>query len=192
MVSRRTITTSEAEAMRGPGSTAAVAALLGALFVLQPAAGQDAASVTVDVAHCVESESDAERLACFAAQVDAALDSRGTAEPDGPAAVIENIEDDRGRNADRETLTEPLAVDEPRTLAADEGEYFGTIVAIHERLPNSYVITLDNGQIWEQAEPKRYLLRPGFEVRIYPTRWGEFYRLSAVGSGGHIQVRRVQ
>ncbi|MDX1561897.1 MAG: hypothetical protein R3305_03180 [Gammaproteobacteria bacterium] len=63
---------------------------------------------------------------------------------------------------------------------------------MRERLPSSYVIQLDNGQIWEQTEPKRYPLRPGLEVRVYPTRWGSRYRLTGVDTGGHIQVRRVQ
>ena len=71
-------------------------------------------------------------------------------------------------------------------------EFFGTIVGLRERLPNAYVIRLDNGQIWEQTEPKRYSLRPGLEVRIYPTRWGSRYRLTGIDAGGHIQVRRVE
>ncbi len=79
-----------------------------------------------------------------------------------------------------------------RGSAPDPEEFFGTIVELRERLPNAYVIRLDNGQIWEQTEPKRYTLRPGLEVRIYPTRWGSRYRLTGIDSGGHIQVRRVE
>ena len=41
---------------------------------------QNADRVNVDVGECVELESPADRLACFEAQVDAALDKRGAAE----------------------------------------------------------------------------------------------------------------
>jgi hypothetical protein len=144
--------------------TIVVASLLGSLMAGAPAAGQD---VTVDVGDCVELEAAEARLACFAAQVDAVLEKR---------------------------IAGQSAVDEPRRAEADEGEdeYFGTIVAIRERLPDAYIITLDNGQIWQQTAPKRYPLRPGLEVRIYPTNWGGSYRLNGLGIGGHIQVRRVE
>ncbi len=84
------------------------------------------------------------------------------------------------------------AAEQSQESDAAEGQYLGTITAIRERIPDSYVITLDNGQIREQAAPKRYPLRPGLEVRLYATNWGKSYRLTGLGSGGHIQVRRVR
>jgi hypothetical protein len=84
---------------------------------------------------------------------------------------------------------------ETHSAAVDEtgdAEYSGTIVEFHERLPNAYLITLDNGQVWLQTEPKQYPLRPGLDVRIYPTSWGDNYRLHGLGTGSHIQVRRVR
>lgn len=158
--------------------------------------------MTVDVRDCVKLESAAERIACFGAQVDAAIEERGTAESDDASAVIQDGEADRGRTTGGETLTGPeerargsaetRAVDESRESEAAEDEYRGTIAAIRERMPWSYVITLENGQIWEQVRPKKYPLRPGLEVRIYPTSWGQSYRLSGESTGGYIQVRRVR
>lgn len=94
------------------------------------------------------------------------------------------------RNAEQAAAEDAAeAAAEPAPTA---GEFFGTIVEMRERLPNAYVIRLDNGQIWEQTEPKWYPLRPGLDVRIYPTRWGSRYRLTGIGAGGNIQVRRVE
>ena len=38
---------------------------------------------------------------------------------------------------------------------------------------------------------KRYPLEVGDEVRIYSTRWGSSFRLSAERVGSYIQVERV-
>lgn len=193
------------------------AALLGGLVALQPAHGQDSSSVTVDVSQCIRLGSEAERLSCFAAQVDAVLEQHDAAGVEEPVTATENAAAGQRRGSEDETSSAPERPDqraaerraaESRTVKArateprvsvqspqsepDATEYYGTVVALRERLPNSYVITLDNGQIWEQVEPKRYLLRPGLEVRIYSTRWGGRYRLSGADTGGHIQVRRLR
>lgn len=181
------------------GSAALVAAVLAGLFGLRLASAQDSGSVTVDVRRCVALGSEAERLACFAAEVDAAVETRGPAVPEGSSAAEER-EADQGRNPSAETAAarerraesdaERLSANEPREAVAEAEEYFGTITALRERLPESYLITLDNGQIWEQTEPERYPLRPGLEVRVYPTAWG--YRLSGAGTGRYIRVRRLR
>lgn len=185
------------------GTTVAVAALLSSLTAAAPASGQD---VTVDVAECVELEAAEARLTCFAARVDAVLEEQPAEGSAEPSAVNEPVDADRGprengdvsirREEPAERRAEQPAVEDRRGAEAEagegEGEYFGTIVAVRERLPSAYVITLDNGQIWQQTEPKRYPLRPGLEVRIYPTNWGDAYRLNGRGTGGHIQVQRVR
>ena len=167
----------------------AAAALLGALWVADAPRAQDAGEVTVDVERCLALESPDERQACFAAQVDEALQQRGAAEPGAEAEA-------RQAARDNETRNRAAAPASPAASAATEGfepeEFFGTIVEMREYLPSAYIIRLDNGQIWEQTEPKRYSLRPGLEVRIYSTRWGSRYRLTGLDSGGHIQVRRVR
>ena len=198
MITRRT---NEIVVTKACSSATAAAALLGILCPLQLALGQDSGSVTVDVEHCLELESATARRACFGAQVDEVLGERGSVESENRSQVIEASNADQNRRTEDETsierelpvraATETRAVDQSRESETDESEYFGTIVAMRERLPFSYLITLDNGQIWEQTQPKRYPLRPGLEVRIYPSRWGG-YRLTGVGSGGNIQVRRLR
>jgi hypothetical protein len=186
----------------------ALTALLGG-FGLQPTLAQDSDSVTVDVGACTRLESADARLACFGAQVDSVLEQRGRAEVEEPNAPIADVDvvdavqpsrrdDERSSRPERraERGAERSSSDDLQSADAVEDagqpEYSGTIVALNERLPNAYVITLDNGQIWQQTEPKQYPLRPGIKVRIYPTRWGNHYRLNGWGSGAHIQVRRVQ
>lgn len=193
-------------AAAGGGSGVVAAALLAGFLGSEPLLAQDDGNVTVNVRDCVELKSAEERIACFGAQVDAAIGGRGASESDDSSSAIRADEADRGRTARGETRAPPdvhaadrietRAVDEPRRsdveVDADEAEYHGTITAIRERLPSAYVITLDNGQVWQQVEPKMYPLRPGLEVRIYPSRWGDSYRLSGEGSGSYIQVRRVR
>lgn len=182
-------------------ATVYTAALSSCLFVPRTLA-QHAGTVTIEIGHCLALESDAARNACFGAQVREVIEENESSETDNPSPSIRNVAGNAEIISTHESSSTqtPLArhadqernADRPDRPAAAEGEYRATIVAIRERLPSSYVITLDNGQIWEQVEPKRYPLRPGLEVRLYPTQWGPRYRLSGVGTGGHIQVRRVQ
>lgn len=76
--------------------------------------------------------------------------------------------------------------------ASDTVEIFATVTALRETVPNTYVITLDNGQVWRQMRPKRYYIRTGQSVRLYSTHWGPSFRLTAEGVGGYIQVERVR
>ena len=77
--------------------------------------------------------------------------------------------------------------------AADGAAHTGTITALRERLPNSWLITLDNGQVWNQTYAKWYPLQIGQRVEIGPgSRLGNSSRLTAVGVGGNIQVERVR
>ena len=67
-----------------------------------------------------------------------------------------------------------------------------TITALRETVPNAYLITLDNGQVWLQNHPQEYLLQPGQRVTLRATRWGHSYRLSGDSLNGFIQVERVR
>jgi hypothetical protein len=182
-------TKNEYVAGRASVSIVAAAALLGAAWSASPALGQERREVTVDIERCLDLESTEAQQACFGAEVNQVLQEQGSSTAE---ASTRNSEASRetGNQASR-VAEQPVArAAEPED--ADDVEYRGTIVEMREYLPSAYIIRLDNGQIWEQTEPKRYPLRPGLEVRIYPTRWGQRYRLTGVDSGGHIQVRRVQ
>ena len=65
------------------------------------------------------------------------------------------------------------------------------VTDLRETVPNAYLITLDNGQVWRQTVPKTYALREGSPVRIYYSRW-RAYRLTNDQLKGFIQVERVR
>lgn len=155
---------------------AGVAAAMGMLMA-EAASAQSDPTVDVDVADCVTIESPAERFRCYESRVDAALREQGgeQALPPAPAETF--------------GLRPPPPADEKER---DAEELLGTIAALRQTVPNSYLITLENGQVWRQMRPQRYPLQIGHEVRIYPTRWGNSYRMTAVELNGFIQVERIQ
>jgi hypothetical protein len=71
-------------------------------------------------------------------------------------------------------------------------ELHSTISKLREYVPGRYLITLENGQVWRQMVAERYRLRVGHKIRIYPSRWGKSFRLSAEDLKGFIQVERVR
>ncbi len=172
------------------------AAVVAAGLVLGPAAAraQEPASVTIDVSDCVDLATPAERLACFEREVEAqrgpapAADRASAAPPAPPPA--------RPPEAAPAAVPAPVAA-EPRRARRDRGEPLGQpivakVAELRETVPNAWTITLDNGQVWRQTPPKWFALRPGMEVRLNPTRWGNAYRLSAAELSGFIQVERVR
>jgi hypothetical protein len=72
-----------------------------------------------------------------------------------------------------------------------EQELIGRIAAL-EKDPGGWVVTLENGQIWRQVISKRYHLKEGQEVRIFPSGWGNGYRLAVEANGSFIQVKRLR
>lgn len=142
-----------------------VAAIAAGVGLVGPAAAQEE-SLTVDVADCVDLATPEQRLACFEAQVEAARNAPPTA-TSAPSASQGSAEE----------------APPPDTIAK--------VTELRETVPNSYVITLDNGQVWRQTRPQYYRLRPGSEVRIYYSRWKSF-RLTSEELRGHIQVERVR
>lgn len=161
--------------------------------------GQENETLSVDVAECVDLDSEAARFACYEERVNAARASGASAtaaqgsEPEiaapsasaaepAPSAAAEAT---ASRNVSAEATSQEA--DEP-----EAGEIFGTITELRETIPDSWVITLDNGQVWQMNQSKRYPLRVGLEVRLSETRWGPSYRLTALEHGGFVTVRRVR
>lgn len=142
---------------------------------------QDADGLTIRVDECVGLKSEADRYDCYERLVDAA---RGERE-DVPEAAA------KGQEPGTPGIG-PAATDEGEARPAEPEEFVSTIAALDEKLRDRYTITLDNGQVWRQMLAKRYALRVGQEVRIYPTRWGDSYRLSSKELRGFIQVERVK
>ncbi len=55
-------------------------------------------------------------------------------------------------------------------------EIVATVAELHETVPNAWLITLDNGQIWRQNIPQRFALKPGNHVTLRGTNWGTAFR----------------
>jgi hypothetical protein len=79
---------------------------------------------------------------------------------------------------------------EQRSPEREYVEIVATVTELRQTVPNAYVITLDNGQVWRQPHPMPYPLRTGLVVRVRETKFG--YRLSAPELHGQINVERVR
>jgi len=82
----------------------------------------------------------------------------------------------------------PAAANAPEAPPED---VIAAVASLREIVPNRFMITLDNGQVWRQIVPQPYALRQGSEVRIYYSRWNTF-RLTNEQLRGFIQVERVR
>jgi len=76
--------------------------------------------------------------------------------------------------------------------SAPPPEIRARVAELRETVPDAFLITLDNGQVWRQTRPDSYLsLRVGQDVRIYYSRW-RAYRLDSPQMNGYLQVERVR
>jgi hypothetical protein len=157
---------------------------------------QESAPVSVDVSPCVKLTTPEERLACFEAQVEAAGAAQPAGAASGAGAAAAGAAPAAGAAAAGATAAGPSTASAGRARAPDDAEeappdIHATIAALRETVPNSYLITLDNGQVWRQTVPDIYPLRTGMSVRIYYSRW-RAYRLTAPDLRGFIQVERAR
>jgi hypothetical protein len=196
---------------------AAFAAIAGGTAASQAALGEDTEALAVDLADCVELQSPEERFECYESRVEAARRERApeaAADPgasgagvrtvvippaaQAPSAQRESREPARGtaQPADEVLRTGPneetFGLSQRRPEANERTEIRATVASVRETIPQTYIIELENGQIWRQMRPRQYHLRPGHHVTIYSTNWGRAYRLSADELNGFIQVERVR
>jgi hypothetical protein len=66
------------------------------------------------------------------------------------------------------------------------------VTEVREIQPGRVEVTLANGQVWRQTFSERYNLLVGQEVRVYPSGFGQNFRLSSKASRGFIQVERIR
>ena len=104
------------------------------------------------------------------------------------ASVVGNC----GHAAERQLGTRAEAQVGSTTHRWTSSSIAATVTALKETVPNAYLITLDNGQVWRQKDSQRYPLQPGQRVTLSRTQWGGAYRLNAEGLHGFIQVERVR
>jgi hypothetical protein len=105
-------------------------------------------------------------------------------EPSPSASVSASAQDASAPKTDhkapqRDAETKPL-------------EIVAIVTELHETVPNAWLITLDNGQVWRQSPPQRFALKTGQRVTLRTSKWGVAYRLSADTLNGFIQVERVR
>lgn len=180
-----------------------------------PALAQSEQRLMVDVGPCVDIQSTLERFECYESRVEAARDSGGGASTSpsrhssretiipspSPRPEPEQRQQTADRNSTRQDQSRDVAdedsfgLQERRREEREEEkrqELRSTITALEETVPNSYLITLENGQVWRQMRPERYRIQVGHDVRIYPSPFGSSFRLSADELRGFIQVERVK
>lgn len=153
--------------------------------------------LTVEVSRCADIEAPEERLACFDEQVDAARNPRSAAPPapvavapaavapaaPAPAAAVTAVV------AAGAASSAPGAADPSETVPPD---ILAKVTELRATVPNSWLITLDNGQVWRQTTPEYYPLRVGLDVRIYFAERWRSYRLTNEALRRYIQVERVR
>lgn len=83
---------------------------------------------------------------------------------------------------------------EPQVKEGKRGktELHDRIASLASNGEGGWSVTLASGQVWRQNGSRRYNLRVGQEVRIYPSGWGDSYRLSVEELGSFIPVDRAR
>lgn len=176
------------------------------------ACGFHASAQVVNISGCRAIEDRLQRFDCYESLEAADASDAGVPQPQAPrtAAPVQS------RVVDTAPAPAPATREQPATLAPqndqavstfgtrseppsarvaeDEdgrAELLDTIAALEQRGPNLWLITLESGQKWAQMLSKRYPVNAGDDVRIYPTRFGGAYRLTAPRLSGFIQVQRM-
>ena len=178
------------------------------LFPVAAMAADNTAPVMIDASDCIELNRPIERLTCFEDRVEAAKQAPASRPPrtDLPVVSIPRNTASQPQQAQPEPAPDPqTATNTGNSVEDDFGildntdnrkdrgqELVARITGIKELNPNRHIITLENGQVWEQTATKRFALATGDEVRIYPSRWGNSYRLGSMSHNGFIQVRRLR
>jgi hypothetical protein len=163
------------------------------------AVAQHSAGDSSSVAACAAIESAVARLDCFdevarRARADERADAapRTGLAPADPAAT--EHEASAASRADRARSLVPERSSRRKARASDraEREVASDVVAVREIQPGRIEATLANGQVWRQTNSDRYDLLVGQEVKIYPSGFGQYFRLSSKELRGFIQVERVR
>jgi hypothetical protein len=149
-----------------------------ALLISAPALAQQASDTTVDIARCMDIPESAERIRCYDALADQVRARK-------PAPVKEAAVESFGKGKDP---------DAARVVDTEEGraELHDRIEALRQTPTGRWIVTLASGQVWQQTVSSTYMLRTGMDVRIFRSRFGNGYRLSAQDLNGFIQVQRIK
>ncbi len=171
----------------------AAGAVLSIAFVAPLAQAQDDPALLESVKQCAQIQDAAERYACY----DRTTSSLRTAPTTGvsPPAPPSQPTLPVVRTAPSTPANGPFASMTPESESAEPApvvELVDKIVEVKEHEPGQLMITLANGQVWYQTDSRRYFLRKGMEVRIYPGIFGASWRMSAPELNSFIQVKRLK
>lgn len=190
---------------------------LGLLLSPVTFAADNTSPVIIDASPCLEITRSIERLACFEDQAKAAqrpatsvpreqlpvvsiprnsrpqpAQSSRQAQPQPAAEAPQPVENASVSTVDSFEANFGLRDNDEQEKNNKRTELIARVTEIKKLNQNRVLITLENGQAWEQMETKRFALEAGDEVRIYPTRWGHSFRLASQSHSGFIQVQRLR
>ena len=139
-----------------------------------------AAELTDELAGCRTIESESERVACYDSVVDQLGGHAPLSEPDSPTQ-----EELFGKNADdvRDAVEQATGDQRIEKLTAN-------VSKLRQVAPGRIVMTLDNGQVWQQTAAARLRLSEGDAVAIEEASMGSFM-LRKDGSARSMRVRRI-
>lgn len=139
---------------------------------------------------CMEVASDADRLACYDAAIQRLHDSHARGE-------FVSVDQEQVAVMEREAFgfslpSLPRLFPRERTVQDDVREVTTAVAALRIRLDGKAVITMANGQVWEQTDSTNSeQIRVGRAARIRRAALGS-YVLSVEGASAALRVRRVE
>jgi hypothetical protein len=186
------------------------------LITVATFAADDTPELIMDGGPCLDLVRPIERLTCFEEQARAAQQRPAASVPQQNLPVVSIPRNTSSQSVQPAQQVQPLpaaeasqtaesasmnmtdsseanfGLPEERSEKAQANELTARVAEIKEFDRNRSLITLDNGQVWEQVNSKRFPLEEGDEVRVYSTRWGNSYRLASLSRKGFIQVQRLR
>jgi len=165
--------------------------LVSAALGIQQAAAQ---GVPAAVAACMGEHDSAQRLACYDREVGRAVTSRAPAAADAPVAAR------AAPPAEPELSPEKAFGMTPQLQQKESGggqkspaldKLTAHVTAVAHKSRGELIVTLDNGQVWEEAESSSHLdPRPGDEITLRKGMLGAFYMSSQQVRG--LRMKRVR
>ncbi len=167
-----------------------------ALVLLTPVVSASTLELKTHLQSCKQISDEEQRLSCFDAIV-SQLDSKELQMPENTEKVSSLIISEAS-----EANNTPLAKTPPQHTIQDFGfktpksyaetlEIISTVKSTQTDLRNKLLITLENGQKWQQVEQSYFKVKIGDNCTVKRGSFGSFF-LSIEGLDKKIRVRRVE
>ncbi len=166
------------------------------LALLLPLSVAASAAAEENLLGCRKLEAPEARLACYDRVVDRAQAQITPGAPEGEPRASSLEPTERDEKSVRERLFGRPAAESAQALRQSYGveaprEIASKVSATERAGDRKLVITLENGQVWRQAETASFALRSGDSVEIEAGLAGAYY-LRRNGAGRTIRVKRVR